>query len=453
MHAAPKIRFSRRPLASAIACLCVGVAPLAVGSEGATSAPVTHTVIFCNDPVPTIDIKCGSDDGTLRQALYCANDTDIVEIAHGCTSFTVATAPMIVRASSVTLRGPGDVPVVISGGGVTKQIVHEGKGTLSIKNLFITGGYYYNARDQGGGGCISSQGSVSLDSVDVGNCILIPAANNVGRGGAIYAHDQVTLTSSTVMGSSVGSAQATEHPVTKGQGGGIWGASVSLTRSSVTGNKVGRASPMAIGGGVFAINELDVDGSTIALNFSTGNTGGASSGSLNMLNSTVAYNTSTSAFAGVYARSSATAIASTISKNASAASGSAAGLYTPSSNVRLNSSIFWENRAGGAQNDLFVLGVTAGISSNNLVGVSNNASLLPPDTISSDPELGPLQDNGGPTFTMAPSATSPVIDRGNNTVNAPFDQRGLPRVAGFAADIGALELDVVFANSFEKVAD
>ena len=452
MRTAQKIRFARHPLASAIACLCLGVAPLASGSEGVTPDSVTHDVVMCDDPVPTVDLRCTGYDGTLRQALYCADDGDIVNITHSCNLITVVTEPMIVRASKVTLQGPDDVPVVISGGGVTNQIVHKaGKdGVLTLKNLTFKDGYYYNARDQGGGGCISSEGSMTLASVEIENCTLIPAAKNVGRGGAIYAHGQVLLTSSTVTGSSVGALQAEWQPVTKGEGGGIWGSSVSLSRSSVSRNSVGKASPLADGGGVFAKNELDIDNSTLDLNYSTGVVGAAYGGSLNLSNSTVSYNRSELGFAGVYARYSASAIASTITKNSSAGSGVAAGLYTPSTNVRLNSAIVWGNTAGGVPNDLFVQAITADISSNNLVGVSNNASLLPPDTISGDPELGPLQDNGGPTLTMAPSRTSPVIDHGNNTVTSPFDQRGQSRVVGPAADIGAVELDVVFSNSFEK---
>jgi hypothetical protein len=56
-----------------------------------------------------------------------------------------------------------------------------------------------------------------------------------------------------------------------------------------------------------------------------------------------------------------------------------------------------------------------------------------------DPKLGPLANNGGPTLTMALLPGSPAIDAGD-TSTAPFaDQRGFPRPAGFAADIGAFE--------------
>jgi hypothetical protein len=56
-----------------------------------------------------------------------------------------------------------------------------------------------------------------------------------------------------------------------------------------------------------------------------------------------------------------------------------------------------------------------------------------------DPKLGPLADNGGPTLTMALLPGSPAIDAGNTSLAPATDQRGFPRPAGLAADIGAFE--------------
>jgi hypothetical protein len=58
-----------------------------------------------------------------------------------------------------------------------------------------------------------------------------------------------------------------------------------------------------------------------------------------------------------------------------------------------------------------------------------------------DPKLGPLADNGGPTLTMALLPGSPAIDAGDNASAPPTDQRGAPRPAGLACDIGAYEYD------------
>ena len=56
-----------------------------------------------------------------------------------------------------------------------------------------------------------------------------------------------------------------------------------------------------------------------------------------------------------------------------------------------------------------------------------------------DPKLGPLANNGGPTLTMALLPGSPAIDAGNTSLAPTTDQRGFPRPAGLAADIGAFE--------------
>jgi hypothetical protein len=44
-----------------------------------------------------------------------------------------------------------------------------------------------------------------------------------------------------------------------------------------------------------------------------------------------------------------------------------------------------------------------------------------------DPQLSPLQDNGGPTLTHAPAITSPAHVHGDFALFGSFDQRGTPR--------------------------
>ena len=68
----------------------------------------------------------------------------------------------------------------------------------------------------------------------------------------------------------------------------------------------------------------------------------------------------------------------------------------------------------------------------------------PGDQINTDPVLGPLQDNGGPTFTYALLPGSPAIDAGDpNFIPPPFfDQRGpgFDRVVNGRIDIGSFEV-------------
>ena len=73
-----------------------------------------------------------------------------------------------------------------------------------------------------------------------------------------------------------------------------------------------------------------------------------------------------------------------------------------------------------------------------------DAILGPADQINTDPMLGPLQDNGGPTFTHALFPGSPAINEGDPNFTPPpsYDQRGpnFYRVRDLNIDIGSFEV-------------
>ncbi len=104
------------------------------------------------------------------------------------------------------------------------------------------------------------------------------------------------------------------------------------------------------------------------------------------------------------------------------------------------------------------LGAIAVEGARNLVGAAGSGVVVPVDTLTDDPQLQPLADNGGPTPTHAPSQHSPARDAGDAGAFE-FDQRGpsFPRVVGAAADIGAIEwtpstpADRIFAYDFEPI--
>src|SRR5213079_790602 len=70
----------------------------------------------------------------------------------------------------------------------------------------------------------------------------------------------------------------------------------------------------------------------------------------------------------------------------------------------------------------------------------------PGDQINTDPMLGPLQDNGGPTFTHALLPGSPAINAGDSSFTPPpfYDQRGpgFDRVVNGRIDIGSFEVQL-----------
>ena len=81
----------------------------------------------------------------------------------------------------------------------------------------------------------------------------------------------------------------------------------------------------------------------------------------------------------------------------------------------------------------------------NLIRTNDMSYPCPSPSLTSDPKLSSLANNGGPTQTMALQASSPAIDAGNNSVCADAltvndkDQRGMTRPQGPHCDIGAYE--------------
>jgi hypothetical protein len=100
--------------------------------------------------------------------------------------------------------------------------------------------------------------------------------------------------------------------------------------------------------------------------------------------------------------------------------------------------------ASGANIDFFgevtVISLGYNLSSDDAAGFLTG----PGDQINTDPLLGPLQDNGGPTFTHALLPGSPAIEAGDPSFAPPpfFDQRGpgFNRVVNGRIDKGSFEV-------------
>lgn len=83
-------------------------------------------------------------------------------------------------------------------------------------------------------------------------------------------------------------------------------------------------------------------------------------------------------------------------------------------------------------------GVASGASEGFNIASDDSCPLIGPgDDSSTDPLLGPLADNGGPTLTRLPDPLSPAVDEGQCLF--PNDQRGVLRPQGAACDRGAVE--------------
>ena len=136
----------------------------------------------------------------------------------------------------------------------------------------------------------------------------------------------------------------------------------------------------------------------------------------------------------------------TLTLNNSTFSGNSAGyhgggIYNGSGMVTIRHTILnagaWGENLSNAYGSVSSLGYN--LSSDNGGGFLTATG----DQINTDPMLGPLQDNGGSTFTHELLSGSPAINAGDPSFTPPpdYDQRGpgFPRVVNGRIDIGAFE--------------
>jgi CSLREA domain-containing protein len=236
-----------------------------------------------------------------------------------------------------------------------------------------------------------------------------------------------------------------------------WGGGIYNDRwLTLVGCSLSNNSASSQGAGIYNYGQLMVTGCTVSNNASSG-TGGAlhNEGVATVTNSTLANNQAQTG-GGIYNVGTLTVSNSTISGNTASQYGGG-GIYNARFAYMYNS-IVANNSAGY---DVPNNGELYGDS--NIIESGWGLTYLT-NTISADPLLGPLQDNGGPTWSCALSPSSPAIDAGSwdvlradefdldgdgNTVEkVPFDQRGAgyPRAVG-PVDIGAVEDSVLAFKS------
>jgi len=96
----------------------------------------------------------------------------------------------------------------------------------------------------------------------------------------------------------------------------------------------------------------------------------------------------------------------------------------------------------------------------NTVTSSNVTAAAGVITVTADPQLLPLADNGGATRTHALATASPAAQMGNNTSGFATDQRGLSRTFQGTVDVGAFQTqtaepqrsvnDPIFSGTFNS---
>jgi hypothetical protein len=231
-----------------------------------------------------------------------------------------------------------------------------------------------------------------------------------------------------------------------GPGGGIYNDGyavlerlmISLNRADTTG-----------GGGIANYGSMIVRDSVITGNSTGGQASGSGGidnrmfvdgGSLAIINTTISGNESHSRGGGIsnQQKGVVTVVNSTVTGNTSS-NPVAGGISTDSgSTTTLVNTIVAANSNSDCPLEIgfFVAPISGG---HNLDSDGSCQLSGPGDQPNADPMLGELEDNGGPTLTHALLAGSPAIDAGDDSECPGFDQRGAPRPAGAACDIGAYE--------------
>ena len=389
---------------------------------------VTYTVNSTGDDVLGTN-NCTDRNGicTLRAAIQAANGhagADEIDFSLPAGSVINLTQQLPSLSESVDINGPGENLLTVrrNTGGEYGIFSVAGGLTVTFSGMTISNG---NSPENPGGGIATGINS----TVSVINCTI--SGNFVqDLGGGIHARGELNVIDSTISGNG-----ATD-------GGGIYiapGSTATITNSTISGNNSAR------GGGIYNDGGVSVTNSTMSGNdaFNGGAIYNTSEG--NVTNSTISSNIFLIEGGGILNRDT-------------------GAMNVKSSIIALNSA---KNSFQGQGHDILGSFISQGF---NLIGKNNGAETSFPagnpnannDRVGTsasplDPKLDPnrLQNNGGPTPTIALLPDSPAIDKGTSnglTGQLTEDQRG----TGFArtvdgpakpngnggdgTDIGAFEL-------------
>jgi len=438
-----------RPLAACLAAICATAAsatgtPAPGGAAPAVPHSPTAVVLNCDDSGP----------GSLRDTVTAAVSGDTIDLSQlTCSQISLTTGAIVMGQSNLQLVGPGRDRLRIDGGSIGGVLYHANFGTLKVSDLTITHGSKYRSDVDSRGGCIHSDGSVSLYNTEVRTCSVTSTGVYSALGGAVWAQNNVYLSHSTVSGGFTGALGTG-----RGDGGGVFGGlSVRSLYSIVSDNN---ALPPSRGGGIFTTGYLGVFESAIYGNYSQdmGGIAAVYPGSTfsAVFNSTISSNDA-QWIGGLYSRSKLYLYNSTIANNTSYFSNSGhvigVGLHMGPNLLTTQSSIVADNSAylsGG-----YDVGGENGVNWTGLHSIIASTSLPPPpDTIWGPSLLGPLADNGGITPTHSLTTGSFAIDFGDMPPIGSFtnDQRGVgfSRLSGGQVDVGAFESDPdrIFTTGF-----
>ena len=400
----------------------------------------------------------GADNqGTLTVSSCVLSDNSNAGISNSGT-VTVSNCALIGNSGGMTSFGTLTVSYCEISGNSGDGIFNGG--TLTVSNCALSG----NSGDGIGNHAFSS-GTANLTIVNsnVSDNDSIGISNSVDE----FATLTVTMRSTTVSGNSAGGVVANGGGVIFGgsvqvtitdctvSGNSFWGGihatgltNLFVTDSTISGNSANAGFPGGdSGGAIYGAGTVRVENSTISGNSAATSGGGIYGGVIEIANSTVTGNSAGTSGGGIYVIGASHDVwlrvtNSTITGNSAPSGGGIYNeVYVIDSVVEISNTIL---NAGASGENIFNDGGTITSLGYNLSSDDGGGYLTGPgDQINTDPLLGPLQDNGGPTFTHALLPGSPAIDAGDPGFTPPplNDQRGCPfdRVFNGRIDIGSFE--------------
>jgi hypothetical protein len=386
---------------SLVAIITLLLAAMAgVQSASATTITVNSTA----DP-----IEIGKT--TLRDALAAANDGDTINFDAAVTGTIGLNFGSLLVTHSITISGPGaNILAVASNRQYRVFFIASGK-TVTISDLTISNGFDFIGF---GGGIYNDHATLT-----VSNCT-ISGNGATYLGGGIYNDGGSGGSATLTINNSILSGNSAD----RGGGGGIFneggsGGSATLTvnNSTFSGNRTN-----SLGGGIV-------------------NRGSGRSATLTINNSTFSGNSAVVG-GGIYNAGATLKVSnSTLSGNSAMVGG---GISNANATLTIGDTILKAGGLGDGANIFNDAGTVTSLGYN--LSSDNGGGVLtgPGDQINTEPLLGPLQDNGGPTFTHALLPGSPAIDTGDPNFAPPpfFDQRGpgFDRVVNGRIDKGSYEI-------------
>jgi len=409
---------------------------------------VLAAVIMLGGPVPTVQAATITVDGTtctLADAITAAN-TDTA--TGGCTAGSGAdTLNLLVDVTLTSALPQISSPITIEGNGNTiardgaasafRILDVTGGGNLTVNKTTITGG---SVVGDGGGIYVSCASSTSCGSLAITNSIIEKNEANptgaLGNGGGICFEGTgvLSITDSTIRNNMANGFS--------GGGGlfyyndqGVQAGPVTISGSTFSGNT--STYSFADGGGINLGGDstagtvtANISNSTFSGNSTQGRGGGLFMGASDNAGVTLAVNIDSSTFTG-------NTVGSGTVENTGPNIGVVLGVDEVTAQVDLTNTIL----DGGCGNYFAANADVFTSLGHNLSSAAAGTSCIltqPTDLPNTNPQLGPLQDNGGPTQTHALLTGSPAIDAGDTTLIT--DQRGIARPQGTTDDIGAVEI-------------